>query len=38
MQGTVSSDWGTQGYYFNNTYNDTDALEYLYLGGNLLTG
>lgn len=36
--GTVPPDWGTQGYWFNGSYNETQALEYLYLGGNQLTG
>ena len=27
--GTIPPSWGTNGYYFNNTYNETQALEYL---------
>ncbi|PRW21099.1 serine threonine- kinase [Chlorella sorokiniana] len=36
--GTIPEDWGGAGYYFNNTYNDTQAIEYLRLGYNQLTG
>lgn len=27
--GTLPPDWGTQGYYWNSTFNATQALEYL---------
>lgn len=36
--GTLPPDWGRQGYFFNGTYNDTQALQFLYLHGNQLTG
>lgn len=36
--GTLPPDWGTQGYIWNSTLNNTQALEYLTLHGNQLTG
>ncbi|KAI3425130.1 hypothetical protein D9Q98_008902 [Chlorella vulgaris] len=36
--GTLPPDWGSQGYYWNSSYNSTQALEYLTLHGNRLTG
>ncbi|KAL4437815.1 hypothetical protein ABPG77_005727 [Micractinium sp. CCAP 211/92] len=36
--GTLPPDWGTQGYWWNSTLNNTQALEYLTLHGNNLTG
>lgn len=36
--GTVPPDWGRQGYYVNNTYNDTQAIQYLWVNDNRLTG
>ncbi|KAL4419698.1 hypothetical protein ABPG75_006796 [Micractinium tetrahymenae] len=36
--GTLPPDWGTQGYWWNATLNNTQALEYLTLHGNNLTG
>lgn len=36
--GTLPPDWGTQGYLFNSTLNNTQALETLALHGNQLTG
>lgn len=27
--GTLPPDWGRQGYFFNGTYNDTQALQFL---------
>lgn len=36
--GTLPAQWGTQGYWWNSTLNNTQALEYLTLHGNNLTG